>query len=52
MKNHLTPHLELMVEKEASDLFLTANSPVKIKIEGKIVSKPYIEMTLNLMQCN
>ena len=36
--NHLTPHLELMVEKEASDLFLTANSPVKIKIEGKIIS--------------
>jgi len=36
--NHLTPHLELMVEKEASDLFLTENSPVKIKIDGKIVS--------------
>ena len=36
--NHLNPHLELMVEKEASDLFLTANSPVKIKIEGKIIS--------------
>ncbi len=36
--NHLTPHLELMVEKEASDLFLTANSPLKIKIEGKIIS--------------
>jgi twitching motility protein PilU len=36
--NPLTPHLELMVEKEASDLFLTANSSVKIKIEGKIMS--------------
>ena len=36
--NPLTPHLELMVEKEASDLFLTANSPVKIKIDGKIIS--------------
>mgnify|MGYP003319098598 CR=1 FL=1 len=36
--NHLTPHLELMIEKEASDLFLTANSPVKIKIDGKIIS--------------
>jgi len=36
--NPLTPHLELMVEKEASDLFLTANAPVKIKIDGKIVS--------------
>jgi twitching motility protein PilU len=27
-----------MVEKEASDLFLTANAPVKIKIDGKIIS--------------
>ena len=36
--NHLTPHLELMVEKEASDLFLTANSPVKIKVEGQLIS--------------
>ncbi|MFL2556333.1 MAG: PilT/PilU family type 4a pilus ATPase [Gammaproteobacteria bacterium] len=36
--NHLTPHLELMIEKEASDLFLTANSPVKIKIDGNIIS--------------
>ena len=36
--NPLTPHLELMVEKEASDLILTANAPIKIKIDGKIVS--------------
>ena len=36
--NPLTPHLELMVEKEASDLFLTANAPIKIKIDGKIIS--------------
>ena len=36
--NPLTPHLELMVKKEASDLFLTANAPIKIKIDGKIVS--------------
>ena len=36
--NPLKPHLELMVEKEASDLFLTANAPVKIKIDGKIIS--------------
>ncbi len=31
----ITPYLKLMVEKDASDLFLTVNSPVKIKIEGK-----------------
>jgi twitching motility protein PilU len=30
----LTPYLKLMVEKSASDLFLTTNSPVKIKLEG------------------
>ncbi|MDX1442537.1 MAG: PilT/PilU family type 4a pilus ATPase [Gammaproteobacteria bacterium] len=32
------PLLKLMVEKNASDLYFTANSPVKIKIEGKSVS--------------
>ncbi len=31
----ITPYLKLMVEKNASDLFLTVNSPVKIKLEGK-----------------
>ena len=31
----ITPYLKLMVEKEASDIFLTVDSPVKIKIEGK-----------------
>jgi twitching motility protein PilU len=30
--------LKLMVEKKASDLFLTSNAPVKIKIEGRILS--------------
>jgi twitching motility protein PilU len=34
----ITPYLKLMVEKDASDLFLTTNSPVKIKIEGKATS--------------
>jgi len=31
----ITPYLKLMVEKDASDLFFTMGSPVKIKIEGK-----------------
>ena len=31
----ITPYLNLMVEKNASDIFFTVNSPVKIKIEGK-----------------
>jgi len=29
------PYLKLMVEKNASDLFFTVESPVKLKIEGK-----------------
>ena len=34
----ITPYLKLMAEKEASDLFFTVNSPVKIKLEGTIQS--------------
>jgi twitching motility protein PilU len=33
---NLRPLFQLMVDKGASDLFLAVNSPVKIKIEGKI----------------
>ena len=32
----ITPYLKLMVEKNASDVFFTVNSPVRIKIEGRI----------------
>ncbi|MBI2969242.1 MAG: PilT/PilU family type 4a pilus ATPase [Gammaproteobacteria bacterium] len=31
----IVPYLKLMVEKNASDVFFTVGSPVKIKIEGK-----------------
>ena len=31
----IQPYLNLMVEKNASDLFFTVGSPVKIKLEGK-----------------
>jgi twitching motility protein PilU len=34
----ITPYLKLMVEKDASDIFLTVESPVKIKLEGVITS--------------
>ena len=34
----ITPYLKLMVEKNASDLFITVESPVKIKLEGVITS--------------
>src|SRR6201994_4432639 len=32
------PLFKLMVEKKASDLFFTSNAPIKIKIEGQILS--------------
>jgi twitching motility protein PilU len=35
---NISPYLKLMVEKNASDLYLTTNAPVKIKIEGKQVA--------------
>ncbi len=34
----ISPILKLMVEKTASDIFFTSNSPIKIKIEGKMVN--------------
>ena len=34
----IEPYLKLMVEKDASDLFFTVGSPVKIKLEGKAQS--------------
>ena len=33
------PLFKLMVERKASDLFFTCNAPVKIKIEGKDISR-------------
>jgi twitching motility protein PilU len=35
---NLKPFLKLMAEKKASDLFFTPKSPIKIKIEGQIMS--------------
>lgn len=37
-KVDVEPYLKLMVEKSASDLFFTTTAPVKIKIEGDIIS--------------
>ncbi|MFT5446894.1 MAG: twitching motility protein PilU [Gammaproteobacteria bacterium] len=44
----IQPYLKLMVEKNASDLFLTSNSPVKVKLEGKAVSVGKTELTSDL----
>jgi twitching motility protein PilU len=37
-----------MVEKKASDLFITTNSPIRIKIEGKIIPVGKTDMTPEL----
>ena len=37
-KIDIEPYLQLMVDKTASDLFFTSTAPVKIKIEGDIIS--------------
>ena len=46
----IQPYLKLMVEKGASDLFITADSPVKVKLEGKAVSVGKTELTPDLSQ--
>jgi twitching motility protein PilU len=45
----ITPYLKLMVEKNASDLFFTVGSPVKIKLEGK--ASPVGKTVLNSELC-
>ena len=41
----LEPYLELMVEKNASDLFLTSRAPIKLKMKGRLVSVGKTELT-------
>lgn len=42
---NVQPLFHLMVEKRASDLFLTCFAPVKIKIDGKIIPVNKLELT-------
>ena len=44
------PLFKLMVEKNASDLFFTTYAPVKIKIEGRIMSVNKIELTPKMVK--
>ena len=46
----IQPYLKLMVEKNASDLFFTTDAPVKIKIDGQIVSVGKTELTPEVSQ--
>ncbi len=48
----IQPYLKLMVEKNASDLFFTADSPVKVKLEGKVVSVGKTELTPELSKAS
>lgn len=41
----ITPFLKLLVQKKGSDLFFTANAPVKIKVEGVITSVGKMSLT-------
>jgi twitching motility protein PilU len=47
---NLKPFLKLMAEKNASDLFFTPTSPIKIKIEGQIMSLTKEPLTVEQVQ--
>lgn len=47
---NVKPLFNLMVEKKASDLFFTSHSPVKIKIDGKIMPVNKLELTPKMVR--
>jgi twitching motility protein PilU len=47
---NVAPLFNLMVEKKASDLFLTSFAPVKIKIDGKIIPVNKLELTPQMVR--
>jgi len=47
---NVQPLFTLMVEKRASDLFLSPHSPVKIKIDGKIMPVNKLELTPKMVR--
>lgn len=47
---NVQPLFNLMVEKKASDLFLTCNAPVKIKIDGKIMPVNKLDLTPKMVR--
>jgi twitching motility protein PilU len=47
---NVEPLYKLMVEKKASDLFFTCFSPVKIKIDGKIMPVNKLELTPKMVK--
>ncbi len=47
---NVQPLFNLMVEKRASDLFLSPFAPVKIKIEGKIIAVNKVDLTPKMVR--
>ena len=47
---NVQPLFNLMVEKNASDLFLTCHAPVKIKIDGKIMPVNKLDLTPKMVR--
>ncbi len=47
---NVQPLFNLMVEKKASDLFLTCYAPVKIKIDGKILPVNKLDLTPKMIR--
>ena len=47
---NIEPLFKLMVDKRASDLFFTSYSPVKIKIDGKIMPVNKLELTPKMVK--
>ena len=46
----IQPYLRLLVEKSASDLFFTADSAVKLKLEGRVTSVGKTMLTPDLVK--
>ncbi len=46
----INPYLKLMVEKDASDIFFTAGSTVRIKAAGKVITVGKTILTAEIMQ--
>jgi twitching motility protein PilU len=47
---NVQPLFNLMVEKRASDLFMSPHSPVKVKIDGKIIAVNKLELTPKMIR--
>lgn len=46
----LLPYLKLVAERKASDLYLTARAPIKIRHEGKVLSVGKQELTADMVK--